>query len=241
LIILAPSANVFLVSSEAARTKSNLAAERLLSVGNPYFDHEAFPALSDLPAAGREAEKITAYYPAHQLLIGKQAEERAVTNGMEQAEVVHLALHSIVDELSPAHTELLLTRDSSVVAGDKSSDGILEAQELHALKLSRTRLVILSACQTGLGRAYRGEGASSMARQFIALGVPLVIASLWTVDSDAAAELMVNFHRHRKLDRLSTANALRQAQLAMLHGSETRYQQPYYWAPFVLIGGYAEF
>ena len=80
-----------------------------------------------------------------------------------------------------------------------------------------------------------------MARPFIAAGVPLVVASLWPVDSDPTAGLMIDFHKLRKVEGLSTVEALRRAQINMLRGPEERFRQPYYWAPFVAIGGYAEF
>ncbi len=80
-----------------------------------------------------------------------------------------------------------------------------------------------------------------MSRTFLAAGVPSVAASLWPVDSNPAADLMISFHRYRKRAGLSSAVALRQAQLDMLNNPEHTYGQPYYWASFVLIGGYASF
>jgi CHAT domain-containing protein len=76
---------------------------------------------------------------------------------------------------------------------------------------------------------------------FIAGGVPLVVASLWPVDSDSTAKLMVAFHRHRKQDGLTTAEALRHAQTELLDGSLKEYRRPYYWASFITVGGYAGF
>jgi len=69
----------------------------------------------------------------------------------------------------------------------------------------------------------------------------LLVASLWPVESQSAKRLMVDFHRHRTLDHLPTAEALRRAQLEMLRGDDTRYHHPYYWAAFTAIGGYTEY
>ena len=80
----------------------------------------------------------------------------------------------------------------------------------------------------------------SIARPFLARGVPLVVASLWPVNSSATADLMVSFHALRKREQLPTAEALRQAQLEMLHGENQLYREPYYWASFNIIGGYSE-
>src|SRR5262249_612305 len=77
-----------------------------------------------------------------------------------------------------------------------------------------------------------------MSRTFLAAGVPLVVATLWQVASDQAADLMIDFHRRRTRDHLSTAAALRQAQLNMI-GGDSRFKRPYYWAAFVPIGGYS--
>lgn len=241
LLELSPSSNIFLSSSEAAREKTGEEDERLLSVGNPRFDVEEYRAFRELPSASTEAKQIADYYPRALVLIEDQAREQRVVRGMETATVIHLALHSVINEQSPINSRLLLTKEPETLTGDRSADGVLEARELYGAKLPLARLVVLSACQTGIERSYRGEGAISIARPFIALRVPLVVASLWAVDSDSTAELMVNFHKYRKRDGLTTIMALRQAQLAMINSREPRYQRPYYWASFALIGGYVEF
>jgi CHAT domain-containing protein len=71
--------------------------------------------------------------------------------------------------------------------------------------------------------------------------VPVVVASLWSVDSDASAELMVNFHRNRMRESLPVTQALRRAQIEMARGPEARYRNPYYWAPFAAVGGHSRF
>jgi CHAT domain-containing protein len=81
-----------------------------------------------------------------------------------------------------------------------------------------------------------------VARPFIAVGVPLVVATLWPVDSEASEKLMVSFHRYRRLGGgLSTVEALRRAQWDLLRGEDSPYHHPYYWAAFTAIGGYAEY
>src|SRR6185295_16897360 len=102
----------------------------------------------------------------------------------------------------------------------------LIASEIYRLNLKRARLIVLSACTTGVERQYRGEGAIGMARPFIEAGAPLVIASLWQVESEQTAQLMIDFHRHRKVDGMSTVQALRQAQLDMLSRSEPEMRDP---------------
>ena len=107
------------------------------------------------------------------------------------------------------------------------------------MNLARTRLVVLSACQTGIEQQLRGEGPIGFARSFLVAGTPVVVASLWPVDSDATSELMILFHRFRKLEHLSTTEALTRAQQEIM--TRGNYRNPYYWAGFIAIGGYSEF
>jgi len=138
-------------------------------------------------------------------------------------------------------SELVLAGEPVSGNRNETSQGFLRAYEIYPMKLPRTRLVVLSGCQTGVEQQYRGEGAVGLAYPFLGAGVPLVVASLWAVDSESTAELMIDFHEGRRVHPLPTAEALRQAQLHMLHGPNERYRQPYYWASFVTIGGSADF
>ncbi|HKG47169.1 MAG TPA: CHAT domain-containing protein [Pyrinomonadaceae bacterium] len=225
------SPSVFLQSSKNATQKAQVENERLLSVGNPRFDQAAYPNLEDLPNAKEEAQQIASNYKDKLLLMETAATNAAVKREMPRSDVVHFALHSVLDGDLPLNSSLLLAM------GETQSK--LHAYEIYQLGLERTRLVVLSSCQTGAERYYDGEGMASLARAFIGAGVPLVVASLWPVDSAATEKLMVHFHQERQHN--SSAVALANAQRAMLHSSETRFQSPYYWAAFSLNGGYAEF
>jgi CHAT domain-containing protein len=240
ILTRAPSATLFIIGSENARSKETPTPERLLSVGNPRIDYKAFPMLADLPWASKEAEEIAAYYDSSPAITGDKALKRRVMSEMERANVIHLALHAVVNEQSPLRSQLLFATETSSESRPVDDD-ILQAYEIYKLRLPQTRLVVLSACQTGVGRYYGGEGVISIARHFIAKGVPLVVASLWPVDSNATAELMISFHKNRKSSSLSTAEALSLAQREMLGNPQSQYRQPYYWASFITIGGYARF
>ncbi|HJQ31458.1 MAG TPA: CHAT domain-containing protein [Pyrinomonadaceae bacterium] len=242
-LVNAPSASVFVVVSEAARRKPRDAGEALLAVGDPAFDREEFKDLPPLPGAEREARDVAALYGA-QPLLGARADEEAVTRGMREAEVIDLASHYVIDAGTPMRSRLLLARGgagASAAGAGRAADGVLQAFEVYRLRLPRARLVVLSACQTGGDRVYRGEGAVGIARPFIAAGASLVVASLWPAESGPTADLMVSFHRHRRLDGLPTAEAFRRAQLDMLNSPDTRNRQPRHWAAFAVTGGYAEF
>lgn len=238
---LSASSTVFVICSEQSGRQAGGGEERLLSVGDPAFDSEAFPSLRHLPSAGREAEAVAAFYKQHRLLLRGDAREQTVRDEIVRSDVAHFALHYLVDERSSLLSKVVLAASPGGGARDKGDDGVWQIHEIYKLKLPRTRLVVLSACQTGGEQQYGGEGAMSVARPFIAAGAPLVVASLWPVESQSAKRVMVSFHRQRTRDRLPTAEALRRAQLEMLRGDDTRYRHPYYWAAFTAIGGYTEY
>jgi CHAT domain-containing protein len=238
---ISPSATVFVDCSEKAGRKSGGTEERLLSVGDPSFDRDAFPSLPTLPSAGREAEAITAFYKSPRLLLHEDAREQTVRRELEKSDVAHFALHYVVDDYSNLLSKMVLAAERTENASGNEDDGVLQSYEIYKMKLPRTRLIVLSACQTGIEQQYQGEGAVSLARPFIVAGVPLVVATLWPVDSESTERLMVSFHSHRTQDHFPTAEALRRAQLELLGGDDSRYRRPYYWAAFTAIGGYAEY
>jgi CHAT domain-containing protein len=234
--VLSPSSSVFILCSEDARGKEETRAEELLSVGNPQFDPQAFSDLADLQSAVYEAEAITQYYRCPGALTGAAATKRRVMTEMEKSDVIHLATHAVADEWYPLRSKMLLAADP-LAARDEERDGVLRAYDIYKLKLARAKLVVLSACGTGVQKYYDGEGMVGLARPFIAKRIPLVVASLWPVNSDSTARLMIDFHRHRKQGGQPAAEALRQAQLDMLRGADGENRLPYHWAPFIAIGG----
>lgn len=242
-VLRAPSSSVFLRCTETAAAKSGKTPERLLSIGNPSFDHKAFSGFENLDSAAKEAEQITAYYaPGWCSLTGSNASKNRVTGEMKNSDVIHFALHSVADKRSPLRSKLLLAKAPPGSAGDNDLEAVLQAHEIYGLQLKRTRLVILSACETGRDQYSAGEGMLNIARPFLVAGVPLTIASLWPVESESTAELMVLFHKHRKANRgMPSVEALRNAQLDMLASGQERLQRPYAWAAFIAIGGCTEF
>jgi CHAT domain-containing protein/tetratricopeptide (TPR) repeat protein len=234
VLTFSPSSTVFVRQTRTAIDRGVSRSERVLSVGDPLFDQEAFPNYRRLPEAEIEAEAIRKMYEPAEILTGRDATKDRVVRAMKQADVIHLATHAVVDPLSPMYSKLLLAKTSG--AGD---DGVLLTSDIYQLDL-RARLVVLPACRTGMERYYGGEGMVGIWSPFVTRNVPLVIASLWAVDSDSTKELMINFHKLRR-SGLSSATALQQAQIQMLHDAEKLYQNPYYWAPFIAIGGETRF
>jgi CHAT domain-containing protein/Tfp pilus assembly protein PilF len=239
-VVVSPSVNVFMECTREAAGKQRDGAESILSVGNPDFSRRSFPNLADLPSAAHEAEEVAASYKS-QALLGSKASEMQVRARLPQADIIHFAAHYVVDPQSPMTSALLLSQAGSRAGAPHQDDGLLQAYEIYAMKLRRTRLAVLSACETGLERSYQGEGAIGIARSFLSAQVPVVVASLWPVDSDATAPLMIKFHEYRSTHKYSSAEALRMAQRDMLAAADDRLHQPYAWAGFVVYGGHASF
>jgi CHAT domain-containing protein len=118
--------------------------------------------------------------------------------------------------------------------GNKNQDGFLRTDEIFNLRLG-SPLVMLSACETGLGKEKRGEGVMGLTRAFMYAGAPTVGVSLWSVADKSTADLMTDFYRRLfAAGDPSPSSALREAQLSMIGGK--KYSAPFYWAPFVLVG-----
>ena len=241
VLTVSPSATTAVLLSENAKPKAPTREERILSVGNPRFDRSAYPGLLDLPSAAWEATTIADLYPARYLLVDEDASTKTVLREMQEADVIHFALHSVLDERFPTRSKFLLATGSTANANTQTDESALFAYEIYGLDLTRARLAVLSACETGTGRYFGGEGVINMARPFLAAGVPMVVATLWPVESNSTAKLMVEFHRLRRKEGFTSARALQKAQLELLHDPDERLHQPSYWAPFILIGGHAEF
>jgi CHAT domain-containing protein/tetratricopeptide (TPR) repeat protein len=144
--------------------------------------------------------------------------------------VVHIATHGLLDAERPQFTGLVLS-----LVGNKTNDGFLRTDEIFNLRLGAP-LVMLSACETGLGKEKRGEGVIGLTRAFMYAGAPTVGVSLWSVADKSTAELMTDFYQRllSPANQTSASSAMREAQLAMIAGK--KYSAPFYWAPFVLVG-----
>lgn len=154
----------------------------------------------------------------------------ALSPELSEYRIVHFATHSIIDTVNPERSGVLLSR---VGKNGSRQKGFLRLDEIYNLKLSAD-LVVLSGCETALGKEIRGEGIVGLTRGFMYAGAPRVVASLWKIDDRSTAELMKRFYQHMLTRRLPPAAALRAAQIEMLRQNNRRH--PYYWAAFVLQG-----
>lgn len=194
-----------------------------------------------LPATRDEAERIFtaalgAAAPANAdsevfRALDFQANRAAVTSGeLSRYRIVHLATHAYFDSERPELSAILL---SLVDETGQPQDGFLRAHEVYNFNLP-AELVVLSACETGLGKQVRGEGLIGLTRGFMYAGAARVVVTLWSVSDKGTSELMARFYRNLLQEKQRPAAALRAAQISLW--KERRWQAPYYWAPFVLQG-----
>ena len=188
-----------------------------------------------LVASRNEANGIVAVIPTADNLkaIDFEANKQVVmAANLSQYRLIHFATHGFLDNKNPELSGLLLSR---IDEDGRPKDAFLRLDDIYNLKLNAD-LVVLSACNSGLGKDVRGEGIVGLVHGFMYAGTSRVVASLWKVDDDATAELMVHFYEEMFRARQSPAAALRTAQLAMWQ--QRRWHAPYYWAAFVLQGDY---
>jgi CHAT domain-containing protein len=157
-------------------------------------------------------------------------EDNLGTRDISKYRIIHVATHGLLNAERPQFTGVVLS-----LVGNKTGDGFVRTDEVFNLRLG-SPLVMLSACETGLGKEKRGEGVLGLTRAFMYAGAPTVGVSLWSVADKSTADLMTDFYQRllSTTTPTTTSGALRGAQLAMISGK--KYSAPFYWAPFVLVG-----
>src|SRR6185369_16892010 len=186
-----------------------------------------------LPFTRQEATQLLALTPKNSSFgaIDFEANRETVLRGdLAQYRYVHFATHGLLDSERPGLSSLVL---SMVDAKGEPQNGFLRANDIYNLKLP-AELVVLSACQTGLGKEIKGEGLVGLTRGFIYAGAARVVVSLWNVNDQATAELMTMFYRKMLKQGQAPAAALRAAQVEMW--KQKQWQSPYYWAAFTMQG-----
>lgn len=250
-VVHLPSASVLAVLRRE-RAGRRPAAKRLAVIADPVFsaDDPRVPAataatrgpeadrrFARLRFARQEAEAIASQVPEQERLVALDFDaDRAHLLAPEIAQYrwLHIATHGTVDDRHPDLSGLVL---SLVDQAGRPREGLLRVREIHRLRLGAD-LVVLSACETALGREVRGEGLFGLARGFLYAGAPRVVASLWSVRDEATAQLMSRFYAGMVQDGLGPSTALRRAQLSLQ--AEPRWASPFYWAGFVLQGDWQD-
>jgi CHAT domain-containing protein len=225
--------------SNSPKTATRESTQRSGDLGSRRFD--------PLPNTQAEALAIASLLPNALRLEGSQATENNLKQ-LQSPSILHIATHGFFFEDAPSFTqsnaktalnqENPLLRSGLAFAGfntrlSGSEDGVLTALEVTGLDLRGTRLVVLSACDTGLGGVLNGEGVYGLRRAFVIAGAESQMVSLWRVDDKASADLMSKYYRLLKAGR-DRSEALRQVQLEMLQNPQ--YNHPYYWSAFIFSG-----
>ncbi len=193
----------------------------LLALANPDLGDEK----RALPGAQIEVEKIKKFFPDAETYFKADASKHHLLLKAESAKIMHIAAHAEVDAIDPLYSHIFL-------AGTDKSSGVLEAHEVYRMKLHGAGLVVLSACQSGLGKVSQGDEIWGFSRSFFGAGSSTVLASLWSVSDLSTQKLMADFYQG--LTKTDARQALRTAQINLL--KTPRYSHPYYWAAFNLVG-----
>ncbi len=186
-----------------------------------------------LPFTRREATQLLALTPKNASFSAMDFQANRMTAldpALSQYRYVHFATHGLLDSERPGLSSLVL---SMVDAQGKAQDGFLRANDIYNLKLP-AELVVLSACQTGLGKDVKGEGLVGLTRGFMYAGAARVVVSLWSVNDRATADLMTKFYEKMLKQGERPVAALRAAQVEMW--KQRQWQSPFYWAAFVMQG-----
>jgi CHAT domain-containing protein/Tfp pilus assembly protein PilF len=191
--------------------------------------------VAPLPGALQEVENIAEVFEENgktgQTFLFDKASESQIKESLASKphRFLHVATHGFVNHGDPNRSGLLFYPDST-----SQEDHVLYSAELYGLQLN-TDMVVLSACETGLGNIVRGEGLLGLSRAFLYAGAENLMVSLWKVQDRATADLMVDFYRlYYANPEQGYSAALREAKLDMI--ATERYAHPYYWSPFVLLG-----
>jgi CHAT domain-containing protein len=186
-----------------------------------------------LPFTRQEAERILAASPGTanlEALDFDASRQTVLSNQLSHYRYVHFATHGYLDSQQPELSAIVL---SMVNEQGHPEDGFLRVHDIYNLQLSAD-VVVLSACQTGLGKEIKGEGLVGLTRGFMYAGAARVVVSLWSVSDKATADLMARFYSKMLTGKLRPAAALRAAQLEV--AQQKSWSSPYYWAAFVIQG-----
>ena len=208
-------------AAEAVKTEAGLVSSKLRS------------DFSRLRFSRQEAEAISSLLPGEKKFVALDFSanlETVAGENFTKSRIIHFATHGVVNSDFPELSGVVL---SLVDENGKARDGFLRLHDIYNLRLEAD-LVVLSACDTALGKDIQGEGIVGLTRGFMYAGNSDVIASLWKVDDKATAELMKRFYQKLLKENLAAASALRAAQISLAKNKATAH--PFYWAGFTIQG-----
>jgi CHAT domain-containing protein len=234
VLAVTPSLRIFAASLRRDGALRRDEGARALVVSDPAFDLTLYPRLSRLSPRAADATDaaVTGNFPGSQVLRGESATRRAFLRAADHFELIHFGGHSVINPESPLLSQMLFAPEPG-----EQGRGVLYSHDILRQRFARTRLAVLASCETAQGRMNRTEGVESLARPFLAAGVPAVVASLWSVDDEPTAELFARFYIHLRSDS-DPPGALRAAQVEAIEGGG-KAGDPLSWGAFEVIGGAA--
>ncbi len=192
----------------------------------------AIPATKDEVQA-IEQKFLDKKHGAKSLFYGSASEKFIKSSNLKNYRYLHIATHGFANSVRPELCGLILAKEGE-------EDGILYSGEIYNMELA-AELVVLSACETGLGKITKGEGMIGLTRSLLYAGAQNLIVSLWKVADASTSQMMIDFYEHllnpnseHQIKGVNFGNPLRQAKLQLI--SQGKYAAPYYWSPFVLVG-----
>jgi CHAT domain-containing protein len=200
------------------REKRRAGRDKVLVIGNPSLGDQAY----NLRFAEREAKEVARVYPQSEVYLKEEASKPRAVSLSPKYDVLHFAVHAEFSEEEPLSSALLLAREGK-------DDGRLKVEEIFSLDL-KADMVVLSACETGLGKLSSGDELIGLTRAFIYAGTPSVVTTLWKVNDRSSYELMREFYGGLKGAKKS--EALRKAQLRTME----QFPEPFFWAAYGLTG-----
>jgi CHAT domain-containing protein len=187
--------------------------------------------LQDLPFARQEAEYVSILLKG-KLYLNKDATESAFKSLAGKFDIIHLAMHTLLNDKSPMYSKMVFYRGNDTI-----NDGFLNTYEIYGIPL-KTKMVVLSSCNTGLGSLHSGEGILSLARGFIYSGSQSVVMSMWKVEDKSGTEIVNSFYRNLKRGN-SKSEALRKARINYLKKADQLRSHPYFWSSLIVYGNVA--
>ncbi|NVO08728.1 MAG: CHAT domain-containing protein [Bacteroidales bacterium] len=184
--------------------------------------------LWDLPGAKNEAVLVSKRFKGA-LLLDRDATESRFKSIAGNYDIIHLAMHTFIDDKNPNFSKLIFTKTS-----DSINDGYLNAYEIFNLKL-KSRLTIISACRSGDGNLIKGEGIISLARGFFYAGCPSLVTTQWRVDDSSGTEIIIDFSKYIKKGE-SISVSLQLAQKNFIKKADPLRSHPYFWAAYQVLG-----
>jgi CHAT domain-containing protein len=193
------------------------------------------PSVSQLPATEEELRAIIRLFESQRRkAVGyfhrQASEDNFKTANMQDYDLIHIATHSLKDEGQHQLSGLIFSPPG--LSRQPGEDGILYSGEIYNLHLD-AQLIVLSSCESGVGRLVKGEGVMAMNRGFFYSGIRNIVFSLWKVEDRSTSRLMIEFYRNI-LHGFPFSQALRKAKLEMIKDPFTAF--PKYWSGFVLVG-----